>query len=91
MRPLFRSWYSEDVADDVHFSTFQWIVSGLLALVSAIGSFLFKSLIARLEAVESDLSRRNERISVLETHIDTVNRRLDRIEAKLDILLEKKL
>jgi len=79
------------VADDVQFSTFQWIVSGLLGLVSAIFSILFKGLVTRLESVESDLRRRNERISVLETHIDTVNRRLDRIEAKLDILLEKKL
>ena len=79
------------MADDVQFSTFQWIVSGLLGLVSAIFSILFKGLVTRLESVESDLRRRNERISVLETHIDTVNRRLDRIEAKLDILLEKKL
>ena len=78
------------MADDIQFSTFQWVVSGLLGLVSAVGSILFKSLTGRLEAVESDLLRRNERISVLETHIDTVNRRLDRIEAKLDILLEKR-
>jgi hypothetical protein len=79
------------VADEVNFSTFQWVVSGLIGLVTAVGSILLKSLTTRLESVESDLLRRNERISVLETHIDTVNRRLDRIEAKLDILLEKKL
>jgi hypothetical protein len=79
------------VADEVSFNAFQWVVSGLLGLVTAVGSILLKSLTTRLENVESDLLRRNERISVLETHIDTVNRRLDRIEAKLDILLEKKL
>ncbi len=79
------------MADEVSFNAFQWVVSGLLGLVTAVGSILLKSLTTRLENVESDLLRRNERISVLETHIDTVNRRLDRIEAKLDILLEKKL
>jgi hypothetical protein len=84
-------WYLEPVADEVSFNAFQWVVSGLLGLVTAVGSILLKSLTTRLETVESDLLRRNERISVLETHIDTVNRRLDRIEAKLDLLLEKKL
>ncbi len=79
------------MTDDVQFSTFQWIVSGLLGLLTAIGSFSLRSLMTRLENLEVDLSRRNERISVLETHIDTVNRRLDRIETKLDILLEKKV
>ncbi len=79
------------MADEVSFNAFQWVVSGLLGLVTAVGSILLKSLTTRLETVESDLLRRNERISVLETHIDTVNRRLDRIEAKLDLLLEKKL
>jgi hypothetical protein len=75
---------TEELTND----TFRWLVGGLLGLLTAIGSFFVKSISARLDAVEVDLSRRNERISVLEAHFESVDRRLDRIDQKLDILLE---
>jgi tetrahydromethanopterin S-methyltransferase subunit G len=75
----------------VSLEIFEWVVGGMFSVLVAVGGFFFKQIASRLTAIERDLSRRNERISVLETHIDTVNRRLDRIETKLDILIEKKL
>lgn len=69
---------------------FKWIVGGLLGLIASIGGFWLTNLTARLDMLSRDLYERNQRISSLETHIDVTNRRLDRIEAKLDLLLEKR-
>jgi tetrahydromethanopterin S-methyltransferase subunit G len=38
----------------------------------------------------SDISERNGRISALEANVDGVNRRLDRIEGKIDYLIQGK-
>lgn len=79
------------MADEIPLNVFEWVVGGLFAALCSVGTFFFKQISSRLDAIERDLSRRNERISVLEAHIETVNRRLDRIETKLDILIEKKI
>lgn len=69
---------------------FKWIVGGLLGLIASIGGFWLTNLTARLDTLSKDLYDRNQRISSLETHIEFTNKRLDRIEAKLDILIEKR-
>lgn len=78
------------MAERIDTDIFKWIVGGLLGLIASIGGFWLTNLTARLDTLSKDLYERNQRISSLETHIDVTNRRLDRIEAKLDILLEKR-
>lgn len=79
------------MADEIPLSIFQWVVGAMFATISSIGAFFFRQISGRLDNIEHDLSRRNERISVLENQFETVNKRLDRIEMKLDLLIEKKL
>lgn len=78
------------MSDEIPLNVFQWVVGGLFGVLTSVGAFFFKQISGRLDAIEQDLSRRNERISVLETYIESFNRRLDRIETKLDILIEKR-
>jgi tetrahydromethanopterin S-methyltransferase subunit G len=69
---------------------FQWVVGGMFGLLVTVGGFFFKQIATRLDGIERDLSRRNERISVVESQLDNFNRRLDRIEVKLDLIIESR-
>lgn len=68
--------------------TFRWILGGLVGLISSIGGFWLSHLTTRLDEFAKDLSDRNQRISVLETNVDGFNKRLDRIELKIDYLIQ---
>ena len=70
--------------------TFRWIIGGLIGLISSIGGFWLSHLTNRVDTMVSDISERNGRISALEANVDGVNRRLDRIEGKIDYLIQGK-
>ena len=70
--------------------TFRWIVGGLLGLISSLGGFWLSHLTNRVDGITSDISERNGRISALEANVDGVSRRLDRIEGKIDYLIQGK-
>lgn len=79
-----------NAAEKVDGETFRWVVSGLLGLVTSIGAMWISHLNSRLDDISQDVSERNQRISVLETHVDGFNKRLDRIESKIDYLVQEK-
>lgn len=70
--------------------TFRWIVGGLIGILSSIGGFWLSNLTNRIDSVTTEISKRSERISVLETNVDGVSKRLDRIEQKIDYLIQGK-
>jgi hypothetical protein len=65
-------------------------MGGLIGLISSIGGFWLSHLTSRIDTMVSDISERNGRISALEANVDGVNRRLDRIEGKIDYLIQGK-
>lgn len=75
---------------NVDSDTFRWVVGGLIGILSSIGGFWLSHLTSRIDVVARDLSDRNQRISVLEANVDGVNKRLDRIELKIDYLIQGK-
>lgn len=70
--------------------TFRWIVSGLLGLVTSIGAMWLSHLTTKIDTISHEMSERNQRISVLEANVDGFNKRLDRIESKIDYLVQTK-
>lgn len=76
--------------DRIDHETFRWIVSGLLGIITSIGAFWLSHLTSRIDAMTHDISERSQRISVLEANVDGVNKRLDRIELKIDYLIQEK-
>jgi hypothetical protein len=68
--------------------TFRWVVGGLIGIISSIGGFWLSHLTARVDGITEDISERSQRISVLEANVDGVNKRLDRIELKIDYLIQ---
>jgi len=79
-----------NAAEKVDGETFRWVVSGLLGLITSIGAMWLSHLHSRLDNLSEDISDKNQRISVLETHVDGFNKRLDRIESKIDYLVQEK-
>lgn len=69
---------------------FRWIVGGLLGLISSIGGFWLSHLTGRIDSISHDLLERSQRISVLEANVEGFNKRLDRIELKIDYLIQEK-
>ena len=78
------------IAMSIDDDTFRWIVGGLIAILSSIGSFWMSHLTSRIDEMTSDISERSQRISVLEANVQGVDRRLDRIEGKIDYLIQGK-
>jgi len=78
------------IAMSIDDDTFRWIVGGLIAILSSIGSFWLSHLTDRIDTMAADISERSQRISVLEANVQGVDRRLDRIEGKIDYLIQGK-
>ena len=76
--------------DRIDNETFRWIVSGLLGIITSIGAFWLSHLTTRIDSITHDMSERSQRISVLEANVDGVSKRLDRIELKIDYLIQEK-
>jgi len=79
-----------EMMDKIDHETFRWIVSGLLGIITSIGAFWLSHLTTRVDTITHDLSERNQRISSLEANVDGVNKRLDRIESKIDYLVQER-
>lgn len=79
-----------EMMDKIDHETFRWIVSGLLGIITSIGAFWLSHLTTRLDTVAQEVSQRNQRISALEANVDGFNKRLDRIELKIDYLIQGK-
>lgn len=71
-------------------ATFRWIVSGLLGLISSIGAFWMSYINQRIDMISAGSIMSTNRISVLEANVDGFNKRLDRIETKIDFLIQEK-
>lgn len=74
---------SSDVSD-----VFQWVVGGLLGVLSSIGAFWLTNLTNRVEIISKEFYERGSRISTLEERAESVSHRLNRIEGKIDLLIE---
>ena len=70
--------------------TFRWILGGLIGIISSVGGFWLSHLTNRMDVVTAEISERSQRISVLEATVEGVNKRLDRIEQKIDYLIQEK-
>lgn len=79
------------IMGNIDADTFRWIVGGLIGILSSIGGFWLSNLTNRIDSVTTEISKRSERISVLETNVDGVSKRLDRIEQKIDYLIQGKV
>lgn len=66
-----------------------WVIGALFALVTLFGGRAFSSVTDDVEALKLTDSTKLERITKLETRVDAYKEQLDRIEQKLDRLLEK--
>jgi len=76
------------MGDKIDGDVFQWVVGGLLGIITSVGSVWINRINSRIDSLSRDLYERNQRVAVLESHIDQFNRRFDRIEGKLDLLLD---
>lgn len=85
-----REFVSNVATQSIDSDTFKWIVSGLIGVISSIGGFWLSDLTARVNHISQDLSERSQRVSVLEANVDGLNKRLDRIELKIDYLIQEK-
>ena len=79
-----------EMIDKIDQETFRWVVSGLLGIITSIGAFWLSHLTTRVDSITHDLSERNQRISSLEANVEGVNKRLDRIESKIDYLVQER-
>lgn len=70
--------------------TFRWVVGGLLGIIASIGGFWLSHLTSKIDGISDDITDHSQRVSVLEANVDTVGKRLDRIEAKIDLLIQNK-
>lgn len=70
--------------------TFRWVIGGLVGIMSSIGGFWMSHLTSRIDSISTEISERSQRISVLEANVEGVNKRLDRIELKIDYLIQGK-
>lgn len=78
------------IAMSIDDDTFRWVVGGLIGILSSIGGFWLSHLTSRIDIITADISERSQRISVLEANVEGVNKRLDRIEQKIDYLIQGK-
>ncbi len=78
------------IAMSIDDDTFRWIVGGLIGIISSIGGFWMSHLTSRIDEMTADISERSQRIGVLEANVQGVDRRLDRIEGKIDYLIQGK-
>lgn len=70
--------------------TFRWIIGGLIGIISSVGGFWMSHLTQKVDSLSGEILDRSQRISVLEANVEGVNRRLDRIETKIDYLIQGK-
>ena len=70
--------------------TFRWVIGALLGVITSIGGFWLSNITAKVDEINRDLLERSQRISVLEANVDGFNRRLDRIETKIDYLIQER-
>lgn len=85
-----RNLLTEVTNSTVDSDIFKWVVSGLLGVISSIGGFWLSDLTSRINSISQELSERSQRVSVLEANVDGLNKRLDRIELKIDYLIQEK-
>jgi hypothetical protein len=78
------------IAMSIDDDTFRWVVGGLIGILSSIGGFWLSHLTNRIDTMTTEISERSQRISVLEANVEGVNKRLDRIEQKIDYLIQGK-
>lgn len=83
--------FALQMVDKIDHETFRWIVSGLIGIITSVGAFWLSHLTTRMDAINHEVSERNQRISVLEANVDGFNRRLDRIESKIDYLVQERV
>ena len=70
--------------------SFRWVIGGLMGLITSIGGFWLSNITNKVDEINRDLLERSQRISVLEANVDGFNKRLDRIETKIDFLIQEK-
>lgn len=67
---------------------FRWIAGGLLGALVLVCSWAFATAEARVSDIEATLDQRTEQLARLETHVTTQQKQLDRVEDKLDWIIE---
>ncbi len=67
-----------------------WALTVVLALLIAISGWTWHALATRVDVIQTTQAHRGERITKLEAEISLVKMQLERIESKLDRVLEQK-
>jgi hypothetical protein len=74
----------EAMADQIDHGTFQWVVGGLLGLLSSLGGFWLSHLTLRIDDI-------GQRQAATEARVSDMKGYLTRIEEKLDVLVQRQL
>lgn len=65
-----------------------WLLSALFTVLLSTGGWLVSSTTDRISNLEASVSDRSEKIAVLQTEVKEVRQQLNRMEDKLDELIE---
>lgn len=68
----------------------QWLINGLLGLVIASLGYIWRMLDKRVDDTEEQAARSATDIAVLKSEVRGYGERFDRIEKKIDVLLERR-
>lgn len=68
----------------------QWLINGLLGLVGATLMYIWRMLNKRVDDTEAQSAQSATDIAVLKSIVGGYGERFDRIENKLDLLLERR-
>ena len=67
-----------------------WLIGALLAVLLMVGSLAGSSTVTRVAALEAVQQQLGERVAAVESQARATETRLARIEAKIDLLLDRR-
>ncbi len=70
-------------------SLFDYIIKGMIALILATAGFIFKDIHAEVKASKMKLEDNEVRIRVLESNYQSVDKKIDKIDTKIDLLIRE--
>ena len=70
-------------------ATYKWAIGIMLGIVTAVFGTLWANMQSRMEMIEQEHADGRQRLATVEAKTDEVFRRIERIENKIDVLLEQ--
>lgn len=66
-----------------------WVITALGTIITAGMSFWLTHMAAQVDTIRAEQSAKSDRLSKVEAYVSSSDQRLDRIESKLDIVLQR--